>query len=185
MSHVPESMSPRPRGWRDVGPLGLLALVLVPVYLLLDQYWQSVIRLMALYGLLGLFCIRLGGYMRRAMRRLTAEIPPWQGASTIAPVTPWPEQRFGVAEVIHSARQDPQYVQNVLKPRLQGLLAYRLSGTVDVPLEALDDLQLAQVDPALLDFLRRQEPTGLWARCRYRRQRLNDVLETLRRLEAL
>ena len=185
MSHVPESMSPRPRGWRDVGRLVLLALVLVPVYLLLDQYWQSVIRLMALYGLLGFFCIRLGGYMRRAMQCLSAEIPPWQGASTIAPVTPWTEQRFGVAEVIHSARQDPQYVQNVLKPRLQGLLAYRLSGTVDVPLEALDDLQLAQVDAALLDFLRRQEPTGLWARYLYRRQRLNDVLETLRRLEAL
>jgi hypothetical protein len=185
MSHAPEFMSPRPRGWRDVGPLVLLALVLAPVYLLLDQYWQSVIRLMALYGLLGLFCIRLGGYMRRAMRRLPAEIPPWQGASTIAPVTPWLEQRFGVAEVIHSARQDPRYVQNVLKPRLQGLLAYRLSGSVDVPLEALDDLQLAQIDPALLDFLRRQEPTGLWARYCYRRRRVNDVLETLRRLEAL
>ncbi|SRR6266511_1052848 len=185
MSHVPESVSPHARGWRDLGPLVLLALVLVPIYLLLNQYWQSVIRLMALYGLLGLFCIRLGGYMRRAMRRLPAEISPWQGASTMAPVTPWMEQRFSAAEVIRSARQDPQYMQNVLKPRLQGLLAYRLSGTVDVPLEALDDLQLAQVDPALLDFLRRQDPTGLWARYRYRRQRVKDVLETLRRLEAL
>jgi len=178
-------VSPHARGWRDLGPLVLLALVLVPIYLLLNQYWQSVIRLMALYGLLGLFCIRLGGYMRRAMRRLPAEISPWQGASTMAPVTPWMEQRFSAAEVIRSARQDPQYMQNVLKPRLQGLLAYRLSGTVDVPLEALDDLQLAQVDPALLDFLRRQDPTGLWARYRYRRQRVKDVLETLRRLEAL
>ena len=185
MSHVPEPLATRARGWRDVGLLALLALVLVPVYLLLNQYWQSVIRLMALYGLLGLFCIRLGGYMGRAMRRLPAEIPPWQGASTMAPASPWLEQHFGAAEVIHSARRDPQYVQDVLKPRLQGLLAYRLSGTVDVPLQALDDLQLAQVDPALLDFLRRQEPTGLWARYLYRRQRLNDVLETLRRLEAL
>jgi hypothetical protein len=185
MSHVPESVSPRARGWRDLGPLMLLALVLMPIYLLLNQYWQSVIRLMALYGLLGLFCIRLGGYMRRAMRRLPAEISPWQGASMMAPVTPWMEQRFSAAEVIRSVRQDPQYMQNVLKPRLQGLLAYRLSGTVDVPLEALDDLQLAQVDPALQDFLRRQDPTGLWARYRYRRQRVKDVLETLRRLEAL
>jgi hypothetical protein len=185
MSHVPESMSPRPHGWRDVGLLALLALVLVPVYLLLDQYWQSVIRLLALYGLLGLFSIRLGGYMRRAMRRLPAEIPPWEGASTMAPASPWLEQRFGAAEVIHSARQDPQYVQTVLKPRLQELLAYRLSGSVDVPLEALDDLQLAQVDPALLDFLRRQDSAGLWARYRYRRRRVYDVLDALRRLEAL
>jgi hypothetical protein len=35
MSHVPEPMPTRARGWRDVGLLALLALALVPVYLLL------------------------------------------------------------------------------------------------------------------------------------------------------
>jgi hypothetical protein len=44
---------------------------------------------------------------------------------------------------------------------------------------------LAQIDPALLDFIRRQEPLGIWARFRYRRQRDTDVLDALRRLEAL
>ena len=55
----------------------------------------------------------------------------------------------------------------------------------DTPFEALDDAQLRRVEPELLNFLRRQEPTGLLARYRYRRQRLNDVLESLRQLEAL
>jgi hypothetical protein len=178
-------VSSHARGWRDVGLLALLALVLTPLYLLLNQYWQSIIRLAVLYGLLGLFCIRLGTYVRHAMRRLPAEIPPWHGTSTMAPIPPWMEQRFGVAEVIRSVRQDPHYLQQVLKPRLQRLLVYRLSGAADMPLEALNDLQLSQVDPALLDFLRRQEPTGLWARYRYRWQRVDDVLNALRRLEAL
>ncbi|MBI3329943.1 MAG: hypothetical protein HYZ81_24950 [Nitrospinae bacterium] len=185
MSHLPEPVSPRVLWLSDVGKLALLALVLVPIYLLLNQYWQSVFRLTVLYGLLGFFCIRLGGYMRRAMRRLPAEIPPWQGDSTMPPGTPWLEQRFGAGEAIRSARQDPHYVQRVLKPRLQRLLMYRLSGTVDSPLEALDEVHLAQVEPAVLDFLRRQEPTGLWARYRYRQQRVNGVLETLRWLEKL
>jgi len=170
---------------RDIGTLVLLALAIVPVYLLLNQYWQSILRLLVLYGLLGLFCIRLGEYMHRAMRRLPAEIPPWQGATSMEPVTPWLEQRFGAAEAIRSVRSDPNYVQNVFKPRLQRLLAYRLSASIDHPLDAVDDPRLAQVDPALLDFIRRREPTGLWARLRYRQQRVNDVLETLRRLEAL
>jgi hypothetical protein len=55
----------------------------------------------------------------------------------------------------------------------------------DIPFEALDDAQLVQIEPKLLDFLRRQEPTGLRARYGYRRRRLNDVLESLRQLEAL
>jgi hypothetical protein len=185
MSDVPEFISPLARGWRDVGLLALLALGLTPLYLLLNQQWQSVIRLTALYGLLGLFCIRLGTYVRHAMRRLPAEIPPWHGTSTTAPIPPWMQQHFGVAEVIRSVRQDPRYLQQVLKPRLQRLLVYRLTGVVDMPLEALDDLQLSHVDPTLLDFLRRQEPAGLWARYRYRWQRVDDVLDTLRRLEAL
>jgi hypothetical protein len=151
----------------------------------LNQFWQSVFRLVVLYGVLTLFCIRLGELMHRVMRRLPAEIPPWNDALNKPPATPWLEQRFGAAEAVRSSRQDPLYVQMVLKPRLRRLLVYRLHGTHDIPLEALDDTQLAQVEPKLLDFLRRQEPMGLWARYRYRRQRLNDVLETLRHLEAL
>jgi hypothetical protein len=185
VSHAPEPKSLRTRCLYDVSRLVLLALVCVPIYLLLNQFWQSVFRLMALYGLLTLFCIRLGEYMHRAMRRLPAEIPPWHGAPTIAPVPSWMDQRFGAAEAIRSAHRDPQYVQLVLKPRLRRLLVYRLSSSPDVPLEALDDMQLAAVEPALLDFLRRQEPVGLWARFRYRRQRGYDILDALRRLEAL
>jgi hypothetical protein len=178
-------MSLRTRCLYDVGKLALLALVFVPIYLLLNQFWQSVFRLMALYGLLTLFCLRLAEYMRRAMRRLPAEIPPWHGAPTMTPVPLWMEQRFGAAEAIRSAHRDPRYVQMVLKPRLRRLVVYRLGSTPDASLEALDDLQLARIEPALLDFLRRQEPVGLWARFRYRRQRGRDVLDALRRLEAL
>jgi hypothetical protein len=183
--HGPEPISPRTRWLHDVGRLALLGLICVPVYLLLNQLWQSIFRLVALYGLLTLFCIRLGEYMHRAMRRLPAEIPPWSGAPTVAAVPPWMDQRFGAAEAIRSAHRDPQYVQTVLKPRLRRLLAYRLSGTPETPLEAMDDTQVGQVDPALLDFIRRQEPVGVWARFRYRRQRGDDVLDALRRLEAL
>jgi hypothetical protein len=169
----------------DIGKLALLALVLVPIYLLLNELWQSVVRLVVLYGLLALFCLRLGEYMYRAMRRLPAEIPPWSELPTAASVPPWMDQRFGAAEAILSAHRDPQYVQAVLKPRLRRLLVYRLSGTPDLPLEALDTAQLAQVEPALLDFIQRQERVGVWARFRDRRQRDEDVLAALRRLEAL
>jgi hypothetical protein len=182
---APEPISLRTRWLHDIGKLALLALIFVPIYLLLNQLWQSIFRLIALYGLLTLFCIRLGEYLYRAMRRLPAEIPPWSGTPTVAPAPAWMDQRFGAAEAIRSAHRDPQYVQTVLKPRLRRLLAYRLSGTPDTPLEALDDTQLSQVDPALLAFIRRQEPVGLWARFRYRRQRDDDVLDALRRLEAL
>jgi hypothetical protein len=138
-----------------------------------------------LYGLLALFCIRLGESMHRAMRRLPAEIPPWSGLPPAAPVPPWMEQRFGAAEAILSARRDPQYLQAVLKPRLRRLLVYRLLGTPDLPIESVDTARLAQVDPALLDFIQRQEDVGGWARFRYRRQRDADVRDALRRLEAL
>ena len=57
------------------GILALLALVLIPLYLLLNHYWQSLILLVIFYGLLGLFCTRLGRYTRRVIRRLPAEIP--------------------------------------------------------------------------------------------------------------
>jgi hypothetical protein len=143
------------------------------------------VRLVALYGLLVFFCLRVGGYLRRAMRRLPAEIPPWHGAPVTLSATPWLDQRFGAAEAVRSVRQDPEYVQNVLKPRLRRLLAHRLSGIPDTPIEALDDARLAQVEPALLEFLQRQEPVGIWARLWYRQQRVKDVLAALRRLEEL
>jgi hypothetical protein len=62
---------------------------------------------------------------------------------------------------------------------------YRLYGAPDSPLEALDAARLADIEPALLDFIQRQERVGVWARFRYRRQRDEDVLGALRRLEAL
>jgi hypothetical protein len=185
MRDSPESASMGLRCVYDIGRLALLGLVAVPIYLLLNQYWQSIFRLGALYALLGFFCLRLAEYIRRVMRRLPAEIPPWHGPTATAAVAPWQEQRFGAAEAIRSVRWDPQYVEAVLKPRLQRLLVYRLSGRLDDPLGGLDTMQLARLEPAVFDFLQRQEPTGLWAKWRYRRQRLHDVLDTLRRIEAL
>ena len=185
MPQLAEPLSLRARCLRDVGKLALLTLVGVPIYLLLNEFWQSVLRLGVLYGLLALFCLRLGEGVHRAMRRLPAEVPPWQDTPTGGPATPWPELRFGAAETVRNACQDPRYVQMVLKPRLRRLLAHRLLGRPDMPFEMLDDAQLARVAPQVVDFLRRQEPTGRWARYRYRRQRLEDVLETLQRLETL
>jgi hypothetical protein len=175
-----------PARWlHDLGTLALLALVVVPLYLLCNHYWQSLFRLALLYGILVLFCARLGGYMRRAMRRLPAEIPPWQTASLLLPPTAALETHVPVVEAIRSVHQDPHYVQEVLKPRLQQLLVYRLSGAFDVPLETLEKTCLARIEPALLEFFRRHEATGLWARYCGRRRRLRDVLTALQRLEAL
>ncbi|MGH8059464.1 MAG: hypothetical protein ACREOH_19880 [Candidatus Entotheonellia bacterium] len=185
MAYVPEPVSPRLRWLNNVGMVGLLALVLVPVYMLLNQFWQSVFRLVLLYAGLGFFFVRLGQYVRRVMHRLPAEIPPWRAAPAGASAPSWLSTHFGAAEAIRSAQQDPHYVQSVLKPRLQRLLAYRLTGVLDVPLDALDEARLAQVEPALLAYLQRCEDTGLWARYRYRRQRVDDVLQALHRLEAL
>ncbi len=182
---MPEPMSLRARCLHDVGMLALLALVLAPLYLLLNQYWQSVFRLALLYGVLAFFCSRVGGYVRRVMQRLPAEIPPWQGVPPALGASPWLETHFGAAEAIRRVRQDPHYVQEVLKPRLHRLLVYRVNGALDVPADGLEDIALAQVDQTLLDFLRRREATGLWAKYRYRRQRVDDVLEALKRLEAL
>jgi hypothetical protein len=185
MLHVPEPIAPHRRWLYDIGKLALLALVLVPLYLLVNELWQSIFRLVVLYGLLALFCLRLGEHMHRVMRRLPAEIPPWSGLPPAPPIPLWMEQRFGAAEAILSAHRDPQYVQAVLKPRLRRLLVYRLNGTPDLPMEDLDPARLASVDPALLDFIQRQEDVGVWARFRYRRQRDADVHDALRRLEAL
>lgn len=181
----PEPLSPRMRYAHDAGMLATLALVLVPIYMLLNQYWQSVFRLVLVYGALGFCFLRLGQYVRRVLGRLPAEIPPWTGPPAAPPPSPWQYTHFGAAEAIQSARQDPHYVQVVLKPRLQRVLAYRLTGTPDVPLETLDPVHLSQVEPDLLAFLQRQEATGLLARYRYRWQRAHDVLEALRRIEGL
>ena len=185
MRHTPEPLSPSARLLHDTGTLALLALVLVPLYLMLNHYWQSLVRLVVFYGLFCLFCVRLGRYTRRVMRRLPAEIPPWQTVLTIAPAPPGLERHFSTAEAIQSVRKDPHYVQEVLKPRLRYLVMSRVSGIADMSLEALSASQLAQLDPVILHFLQRPEATGLWARYGQRQQRVDAVLEILQRVEAL
>ncbi len=170
----------------DISTLAVIALIAVPGYLLLNQFWRSILLLLAFYGLLSFAFLRLGWYVRRVMRRLPAEIPPWR--SMPAPARP-PRASLQDAhtssEVLRHVRKDPHYVQDVLKPRLQQIVAYRLDGSLDRPFEELDTSQLARVNPALLDFLSRREPTGLWATYRYRSQRLHDVLAALQYVEAL
>jgi hypothetical protein len=65
------------------------------------------------------------------------------------------------------------------------MLVYRLYGTLDGALDTLDGAQLGRIDASLLGFLQRREATGLWAKYRHRRQRVQDVLAVLRYLEAL
>jgi hypothetical protein len=169
----------------DVSTLALLALVLVPFYMLLNQYWKSLVLLAAVYGVLGLAFLRLGRHMRRVMRRLPAEIPPWHATSLRESTPAQFDVQFGAAEAIQHTYRDPHYLQEVLKPRLQRLLMYRLSGSPDTPLDTLDATRLAHIEPAVVEMLQRREATGLWARYRLRRQRLRDVLITLRHLETL
>jgi hypothetical protein len=169
----------------DVSTLAILVLIVVPFYMLLNQYWKSVTLLAAVYGVLVLAFIRLGRYMRRVMRWLPAEIPPWRPAPVWPGAVPQFDFHFSTAEAIHSVYKDPHYLEDVLKPRLRQLLAYRVSGLLEVPFETLDTPQLAHVDPAVVDFLQRREATGLWARYRHRRQRVHNVLAVLRSFEAL
>jgi hypothetical protein len=185
MQPAPERLTPAIYWLQDAGRLASLALVLVPVYLLCNDYWQSLLRLTGLYALLILFCGRLGGYMRRAMRRLPAEIPPWHAMSQMSTMLPGVDPHFATAETIRSVYKDPRYVQDVLKPRLRQLLVYRLSGTPDAELDTLDAARLAHVDPALLAFLQRSEPRGWWTRYGRRQQRLADALVMLHYLESL
>jgi hypothetical protein len=185
MRYMPEPLSASARVLHDTGTLALLVLVLVPLYLMLNHYWQSLVLLLALYGLLCLFCMRVGEYTRRVMRRLPAEIPPWHDIITAAPSPPGLERHFSTAEALQSVRKDPHYVQEVLKPRLRQLVVYRLSGVPDMSLQALDEAHLAPLDPVLRHFLQRQEETGLWARYCQRQQRVDTVLEMLQRVERL
>ena len=76
-------------------------------------------------------------------------------------------------------------MQEVLKPRLRHLIAFRVSGVPDMELEALTASQLAHLDPILLDFLQRPEATGLWTRYGQRQQRVDTVIEMLQRIETL
>jgi hypothetical protein len=185
MQHMSEPLTPAARFLHDAGTLALLALVLIPLYLLLNNYWQSFILLVLFYGLLCFFCTRLGRYTRRVMRRLPAEIPPWHTFPTVVSPPPGLEQHFSTADAIQSVRKDPHYVQEVLKPRLRHLVMFRVSGVSDMGLETLNTSQLAQLDPLLLDFLQRPEATGLWARYCQRQRRVDTVLEILQHVEAL
>src|SRR5262245_24782795 len=185
MWHMSEPLTPSARFLHDAGILALLALVLIPLYMMLNHYWQSLILLVIFYGLLFFLCTRLGSYTRRVMRRLPAEIPPWHTLPTIAAPPPGLERHFSTADAIQSVRKDPHYVQEVLKPRLRHLIAFRMSGVPDLEIEALTESQLAHLDPILLDFLQHPEATGFWARYCQRQQRVDTVLKILQRVEAL
>ncbi len=166
---------PVPLGIRllnDVTTLAVLALIVVPGYLLLNHFWRSLVVLLACYGFLGLVFLRLGWYMRRIMRRLPAEIPPWRTAPrpSRAPRSGDPTS-YPSSDMLRRVRKDPHYLQDVIKPRLRQLVTYRVSGSLDHPFETLSDAALAQVDSELLEFLSRREPTSLWATYRYRTQR--------------
>ena len=185
MRHVPEPVPIRTRVIHDVSTAALLMLVLVPFYMLLNQYWKSVTLLAAVYIVLMFAFLRLGRYVRRAMRWMPAEIPPWRPVSTGSGILPQFDFHFGTAEAIRSSYKDPHYLQDVLKPHLRQILVYRVSGLFDMPFETLDASQLTLVDPAVLDFLQRREATGLWSKYRHRRQRVRNVLAVLRSFEAL
>jgi hypothetical protein len=185
MRYMSEPLSASARVLHDTGTLALLALVLVPLYLLLNHYWQSLVLLLVFYGLFCFFCVRIGEYTRRVMRRLPAEIPPWQEITMAAPSAPGLERHFSTADALQSVRKDPHYVQEVLKPRLRQLVVYRVSGVSDMPLQALDEAHLAALDPVLQRFLGGQEETGLWARYCQRQRRVEAVLDMLQRVERL
>src|SRR5215475_11122833 len=157
MRHMSEPLTPSARFLHDAGMLALLALVLIPLYLMLNLYWQSLILLVIFYGLLCFFCTRLGRYTRRVIRRLPAEIPPWHTLPTIAAPPPGLERHFSTADAIQSVRKDPHYVQEVLKPRLQHLITFRVGGAPSMDFAELNASQLAQLDPVVLEFLRRPE----------------------------
>ena len=166
--------------------MAIIALIAVPGYLLLNQFWRSIVLLIAFYALLSFTFLRLGWYVRRIMRRLPADIPPWRAM----PVPPRPASANGQtthasSDILRHVRKDPQYVQDVFKPRLQQLVVYRLEGSLERPFDDLEPSQRARIDPSLLNFLSRSEPTGWWATYRYRSQRLRDALAALQHVEAL
>lgn len=175
-----EPLSWQARLLQDVGRLAGLALVLIPLYVLCNDYWRSIERLLVLYVLFIVFCSRLGGGLQRRVRRLPAEIPPWYGNLPTAPAVLAQTLPFATAEAVRNIRKDPRYVQDVLKPRLLDILVCREG--IQKP---CSDEALALVAPEVRVFLQRQEPVGLWATYGRRRQRLQEVLEVLRRIEGM
>ncbi len=185
MRQPSEAPTTASRLWHDTGTFCVLAFVGVPLYLVLNQYWQTFVLLVVCYGLFCLFCARLGGYTRRVLRRLPAEIPPWHAGWVSAPLPQGVERHWSTAEAMQSVRRDPHYVQEVLKPRLRHMLAYRVTGRIEASFAELDPGQLAQLDPVLLALLQRQEPTHWWACYRQRQQRVDLALEMCQRLEGV
>lgn len=185
MRNTPEPVSWRARVLQDAGTAAFLVLILLPFYLLLNQHWKSMVLLAAVYGALGLLFWRLGRYVRRVMRRAPAEIPPWRPGPQREHGPAASNQHFGAADAILHVYKDPCYLQDVMKPRLCQLLVYRLCGIPEGSLAALDDAQLAQVEPTVLAFLQRRETTHIWSKYCQRQQRVHDVLATLRYLETL
>ena len=171
----------------DAGTASVLALILVPAYLLLNQYWRSLFLLTGFYALLGFAFLRLGWYIRRVHRRLPAEIPPWLPRPRTGAEAQQNPLHTSCAphEVMRSAIKDPRYVQDVMKPRLRHLLAYRLSGSLDTTFDDLREDELAKANPALLEFLNRSEDTNFWTAYRNRAQRLREVSTALQQIEAL
>lgn len=182
MRRAPEPLSWQTSLLHDAGTMAILGLLLVPFYLLLNQYWKSLVLLTVLYSVLAFVFLRVGRYIGRVMRRVPAEIPPWQTPPSRILARSTPDLQFAAEEAMQYVRKDPYYLEDVLKPRLCQLLAYRVQSTPHVPLEALQTLPL---DTAVLDFLKRRDDTGLWARYRNRQQRVQDVLTVLRYLETL
>jgi hypothetical protein len=185
MRNTPEAVSLRVRVLQDAGTAAFLVLLLLPFYLLLNQYGKSMALLVAFYVVLGLLCLRLGRYIRHVMRRAPADIPPWQPVSWRGPSVPGSHEPFGAAEAIAHVYKDPLYLQDVMKPRLRQLLVYRTCGVAEGSLAALDDAWLSRIEPTVLAFLQRRDATDLWAKYSQRRQRVHDVLATLRYLETL
>lgn len=185
MRPAPEALPTPSRAWHEAGTFAILALVVLPLYLLLNRYWQSFILLVVCYGVFGVFCLRLGGYTRRVLRRLPADIPPWHTGLGMVPAPQALEQHWGAADALEHVRTDPYYVQEVLKPQLRQWLADRLTGVPGTPFTTLSADQLAGLDVALLAWLRAEEPTDLWARYGRRQQRVATVLDICQRLETI
>ncbi len=182
MATSTEAFSWQARLLQDLGRLAGLAVILVPLYLLCNDYWRSIERLIGLYFLLILFCMRLGGGLQRRIKRFPADIPPWRAGGHSAPAELAQDMPFTTAEVVQNIRHDPRYVQDVLKPRLRNLLAYR-SGIEERQGDEAWALRL--MDPVVLAFLQRRETIGMWATYGQRQQRLQEVVEILRRIDGM
>jgi hypothetical protein len=185
MRNTPETVSFRARVLQDAGTAAFLVLLLLPFYLLLNQYWKSLVLLAAVYVALGLLFLRLGRHVRRVMRRTPADIPPWRSVSRREAGVPISHRPFGAAEAMAHVYKDPFYLQDVMKPRLRQLLVYRTCGATVDSLATLDEARRSRIEPAVLAFLQRRDATHLWAKYSQRRQRVHDVLATLRYLETL